>query len=225
MVKTDASNDVTAGILFQYDDNGQLKPVVYFFCKMNPAECNYEIYDKEFLAIIKAFELWRSELENKEEPVQVVTDHKNLKYFMSSKFLSRRQTRGFEFFSRFNFKITYRPGSLNNKTDAFIRQSGNIFQKGDNRRQFQWQTVLKKDNLDIQQLTLGPITNEDSNNSETISNLDPIDDEAVSELPVIINDAIWVAYSENERIQKKIERIEHQPTNIEKKSFIRSKMN
>ena len=57
VVKTDASNYVTAGILFQYDDNGQLKPVVYFFCKMNPAECNYEIYDKKFLAIIKAFEL------------------------------------------------------------------------------------------------------------------------------------------------------------------------
>ena len=56
--------------------------------------------------------------------------------------------------------------------------------------------------MDIQQLTLGPITNEDSNNSEIISNLDPIDDETVSEFPVIINDAIWVAYSENEKIQE-----------------------
>ena len=57
-VKTDVSDYVTAGVLFQNDDNGQLRLVVYFFCKMNPAECNYEIYDKKFLAIIKAFELW-----------------------------------------------------------------------------------------------------------------------------------------------------------------------
>ena len=61
---------------------------------------------------------------------------------------------------------------------------------------------VKKNNLDIQQLTLGPITNENSNNSETISNPDPIDDEIVSEFLVIINDAIWVAYSENEKTQK-----------------------
>ena len=47
MVKTEVSDYVTAGILFQNDDNGQLKPVVYFFCKMNPAECNYEIYEKK----------------------------------------------------------------------------------------------------------------------------------------------------------------------------------
>ena len=199
VVKTDASDYMTAGIFFQYDDNGQLKPVVYFFCKMSPAECNYEIYDLEFLTIIKAFELWKSELENIEEPVQVIIDHKNLEYFMSSKFLNRRQARWSEFFSKFNFKIIYRPNSLNNKTNAFTRQSGNIFKKGDNRRQFQWQTVLKKDNLDIQQLTLGPITNDDSDNSKTVSNPDSIDDETASEFPVIINDAIWVAFSENEK--------------------------
>ena len=62
--------------------------------------------------------------------------------------------------------------------------------------------MLKKHNLDIQQITLGPITNEDSDNSETISNPDPIDDEAVSKFPVIIKDAIWAAYSENEKTQK-----------------------
>ena len=166
---------------------------------MNPAERNYEIYDKELLTIIKAFELWRPELEKTEEPVQVITDHKNLEYFMSSKFLNRRQARWSEFFSKFNFKIIYRPSSLNNKTDVFTRQSGNIFKKGDNRRQFQWQTVLKKDNLDIQQLTLGPMTNDDS---DTVSNFDSIDDEAVSEFPVTINDAIWAAYSEDEKTQE-----------------------
>ena len=96
--------------------------------------------------------------------------------------------------------------------------------KKDNRRQFQWRTMLKKDNLDIQQLTLGPITNDDSNNSETVSNLDSIDDEAVSEFFVIINDAIWVAYSENERTQKILNALNTNQRILKKKS-IRSKVN
>ena len=52
---------------------------------MAPAECNYDIYDKELLAIIRAFEEWRPELKGAAEQVQVITDHKNLKYFMITK--------------------------------------------------------------------------------------------------------------------------------------------
>ena len=90
---------------------------------------------------------------------------------------------------------------MNNETDVFTRQSGTFFKK--NHRQFQWQTVLKK-KLDIQQLTSGPITNDDSDNSKTVSNFDSIDDEVFSEFPVSINDAIWAAYSKNENIQKNL---------------------
>ena len=63
-------------------------------------------------------------------------------------------------------------------------------------------SVEKKNNLDIQQLTLGPITNDDSNNSETVSNPDSIDDETVSKFFAIINNAIWAAYSKNEKTPK-----------------------
>ena len=52
---------------------------------MAPAECNYNIYNKELLAIICVFEEWRSELKGAAEQVQVITDHKNLKYFMITK--------------------------------------------------------------------------------------------------------------------------------------------
>ena len=57
---------------------------------MAPAECNYDIYDKELLAIIHTFEEWRPELEGAAEQIQVITDHKNLEYFMITKQLSRR---------------------------------------------------------------------------------------------------------------------------------------
>ena len=130
--------------LFSIRDDGHLRPVVYFFCRMNPVECNYEIYDKKLLTIINAFELWRSELEKPEKPVQVVTDHKNLEYFMSSKLLNRRQARWSNFLSKFNFEIIYRPCSMNNRADVFTRRSEDVFKEKDNRRQFQWQIMLKK---------------------------------------------------------------------------------
>ncbi len=55
-VKTDAFDYVVTEVMSQRDDNEQLRPVAYFSFKMLFAECNYEIYDKELLAIIRAFE-------------------------------------------------------------------------------------------------------------------------------------------------------------------------
>ncbi len=55
-VKTDASDYVVTEVMSQRDDNEQLRPVTYFSFKMLSAECNYEIYDKKLLAIIRAFE-------------------------------------------------------------------------------------------------------------------------------------------------------------------------
>ena len=98
---------------------------------------------------------------------------------------------------------------------------GTFLKKRDNRRQFQWQTVLKKDNLDIQQLTLGPMTNNDSDNSDTVSNPDSIDDEVFPKFPVIINDAIWVAYSEDERTQEILNALNTNQRTL--KSFLLSK--
>ena len=56
VVKTDASDYVSAGVLSQYDDQGILHPVPFFSKKHVPAECNYEIYDKELLAVVRGFE-------------------------------------------------------------------------------------------------------------------------------------------------------------------------
>jgi hypothetical protein len=56
LVETDASDYVSAGILSQHDKEGRLHPVAYFSKKHTPAECNYEIYDKELLAINRTFE-------------------------------------------------------------------------------------------------------------------------------------------------------------------------
>ena len=125
-VEVDASDGVLGGILSQQDKDGNLKPVAYFSKRMSPAECNYEIYDKELLAIVRAFEEWRPELASTDptHPVNVLSDHRSLEYFMTTKELNRRQARWSEFLSEFQFKITYRPGKQGTKPDALTRRAG-----------------------------------------------------------------------------------------------------
>jgi len=75
IVETNASDYIAAGILSQLHGN-VWKPVAYFSKKMSLAKCNYEIYNKKLLAIIKAFELWRPELEGRasDNKIKFITD-------------------------------------------------------------------------------------------------------------------------------------------------------
>ncbi|KAI0995914.1 Transposon Ty3-I Gag-Pol polyprotein [Podosphaera aphanis] len=143
-LETDASDRGTGGVLLQPDMSGNWRPVAFFSKKMSPAEANYEIYDKELLAIVQAFEEWRPELEGSSETIDVVTDHKALEYFMKSRLLSRRQARWSEFLSRFNFKICYRPGKENECADTLSRPSGT---PDPSLKKFLEQRLLKPHNL------------------------------------------------------------------------------
>lgn len=121
-MEVDASNWSVGGTLSQYGNDGVLYPVAYFSAKHNAAECNYDIYDKELLAIIKALEEWRPELEGARRPFEIFSDHRNLQTFSTTKQLSPRHIRWSEFLSRFNFRIIYRPGSINQRPDALSRK-------------------------------------------------------------------------------------------------------
>jgi len=82
------------------------------------AELNYNVHDKELLAIYEAFCKWKHYLEGTSIPVEMLTDHKNLTYFQESKLLSRHQARWSKFLSHFNMVIKFRPGRLGTKPDA-----------------------------------------------------------------------------------------------------------
>jgi len=152
--------------------------VIYFSFKMLLAECNYEIYDKKLLAIIRAFEKWRLELKDTLDLIEIIFDHKNLEYFMSIKLLSRRQVRWSEFLSRFNFKIMYRSNELNTRVDALTRRSEDLFLNEENsRREHQWQIVLKLKNLKIQVL----INVLDDSDSEAFESSDSKSESVISE--------------------------------------------
>lgn len=122
IMETDASDYAIAGVLSQYDDEGRLRPVAFFSRKMSPAELNYEIHDKEMLAIIESLREWRHYLEGTTNPITIYTDHRSLEYFMSTKQLNRRQARWLNFITDFNFKIVYRPGKQAGKPDAMTRR-------------------------------------------------------------------------------------------------------
>ncbi len=68
---------------------------------LSEAERNYDIYDKELLAIVRALEEWRHHLEGADERFEVWTDHKNLTYFRKAQKLNCRQSRWSLFLSRF----------------------------------------------------------------------------------------------------------------------------
>ena len=121
MIEIDALNYIVAKIISQYDNNENFRFITYFLIKMLFVKCNYKIYNEKILIIIRVFEFWRFELEEIEQFIIILFDHKNLEYFMIIKFFNRRQARWFEFLFKFNFKIIYRFENLNRREDAFIR--------------------------------------------------------------------------------------------------------
>ena len=145
LLETDASDTVVAAVFSQKGLDGEWHPVGYFSKTMVPAETNYPIYDKELLAIVQALQHWRAELEGTVDPIQVITDHKALEYFMSSKLLSARQARWAEILSRYHFQISYKPGK-SNKADPLTRLDEKTLNqvKRDNRDQ----VLLPKETLD-----------------------------------------------------------------------------
>ncbi|KAF8628194.1 hypothetical protein AX14_011262 [Amanita brunnescens Koide BX004] len=79
-METDASDFAVAAILSQIQSDGIWRPIAFFSKAMNLAERNYEIYNKEMLVIVKAFEEWSHYLKGAKETIEVLTDHQNLTY-------------------------------------------------------------------------------------------------------------------------------------------------
>ncbi|KAL4007327.1 hypothetical protein ACER0C_001179 [Sarotherodon galilaeus] len=121
VVEVDASDSGVGAVLSQRVE-GKLHPCAFFSQRLTQAERNYDVGDRELLAIKLALEEWRHWLEGSEHPVVIWTDHKNLAYIQAAKRLNARQARWALFFTRFNITITYRPGSRNTKPDALSRQ-------------------------------------------------------------------------------------------------------
>ncbi|KAK3538991.1 hypothetical protein QTP86_023598 [Hemibagrus guttatus] len=123
VVEVDASSSGLRAIISQrHGEPGKLHPCAYYSQKLTAAEANYDVGNRELLAIKAALEEWCHWLEGARHPFQVLTDHRNLEYLRGAKRLNLRQARWALFFTRFQFMVTYRPGSKNGKADALSRR-------------------------------------------------------------------------------------------------------
>lgn len=89
-LETDASDYAYGAILSQKQDDTKEHPVAFLSKSMSLAERNYDIYDKEMLAIVKSLEHWRQYLQGTVDRITILTDHKNLEYFKNAKITSRQ---------------------------------------------------------------------------------------------------------------------------------------
>ena len=118
MVECDASKYASGAVLQQQDSNGDWHPCAYLSKSFNKMEQNYEIYDRELLAIVWALTDWRHYLISSPHSVHIRSDHKNLTYFRMTRKLNRRQARWSLFLSEFNIKLEHVPGTRMVTSDA-----------------------------------------------------------------------------------------------------------
>jgi hypothetical protein len=132
-IEADSSNYAVGAVLLQLEDDGKWHPVAFISSSLQPAERNYEIYDKEMLAIIRAFEHWRQLLLGNPHSIEVYTDHKNLEYYRQPHKLSRRQARWASKLMEYDFKLFHKPGTQMGRPDALSRRADHDQGKDDNK--------------------------------------------------------------------------------------------
>ena len=134
-VEADALDYATGGVLLTKCKDGKWRPVAFISKSLNATEQNYEIHNKEMLAVIRCLEAWRHYLEGVKLEFKIWTDHKNLQYFMTSQRLNCRQARWALYLSQFNFTLKHILGKSMGKVDRLSRRPD-------------WQEGVEKDNKD-----------------------------------------------------------------------------
>jgi len=121
---TDASDFATGAVLSQKDMQTNLWHLVAFFSKsLDVHERNYEIYDKELLAVIRGLEEYRHHLERHPHKVEIWSDHQNLTFFRTAQKLTRRQARWALFMTCFDFVLYHKPGKTIQVEDLLSRRA------------------------------------------------------------------------------------------------------
>jgi len=92
-VEVDASDYATGGVLLVKGKDGKWRLVAFISKSLNDMERNYEIHDKEMLAVIRCLKAWKHFLEEARTKFEIWTDHKNLEYFITNQKLNRQQAR------------------------------------------------------------------------------------------------------------------------------------
>ena len=132
-MKVDVFNYITEDVLFIKCKDKRQKLVVYLLKSLNKMERNYEIYNKEMLAVIQGLENQRHLLKGTKFKFKVWTDHKNLEYFMKAQKLNWRQDQQVLYLFRFDFTLKHVLGTKMGKVDRLSKRPD-------------WKKEVEKDN-------------------------------------------------------------------------------
>ena len=112
-LEVDTSQFATGAILSQKDKRGRLRPVESVSHSFTLAERNYDIHDRELLAIIHGLRAWHHILLSSPHIVTIYMDHKNLTYYRHAQQIARRVARYLGELADYNFVLVHKPGTSN----------------------------------------------------------------------------------------------------------------
>ena len=117
-IEADASKYASGAVLTQCDVNGDRHPMAFISKTFSATERNYEIYDRELLAIVRALEEWRHYIQGSPHTTMILSNHKNLTYYQEVRKLNRRQARWSLYLSEFDIKLIHTLGMKMVLSDA-----------------------------------------------------------------------------------------------------------
>src|SRR5260370_30739683 len=122
-LKCDDANFATGALLSQAQADGMHQPIAFMSKGFSDAEHNYQIHDKEMLAIMCALDKWHHFLEGRMEKFEILMDHQNLTYFQDAQKLNHQQAHWSLFLSHSNFSLHHHPRQLMCRPDALSCRS------------------------------------------------------------------------------------------------------
>ena len=122
-VQTDASKLGTGAVLLQKDDTGISHPCAYLSQALVGAEQNYQVYDLELLAVIRALKAWRLYLISPPEPTVFYTDHQNITYFRLPQDLTVQQMHWHSILQEYPIRFTHISSHKNGAPDLLSRMA------------------------------------------------------------------------------------------------------
>ena len=125
--------DLTNDELQKQRSKPKLHLVAYYSATFTPTERNYNIYERELLAVMKALLHWRPYLGWTTRPFTILTDHANLQYWKAPRDLNRRTARWHADLQEYDYEIKYIPGKENTPADALSRPPGVDMGEQDNK--------------------------------------------------------------------------------------------
>ncbi len=130
-MEADASEGAIGAVLSQKQE-GKWRPVSFLSKSLSITERNYEIYNKELLAIMLALEEWRHYLMGAYQDFEIWMDHQNLQYFRKPQKVNQRQARWITELAEYHFTLHHKAGTANKKADLLLRRADHDQGQDDN---------------------------------------------------------------------------------------------